>query len=473
MSKFIDRTNEVNYNKQGEKMTIIRYSKLEGQRQATVDIQFEDGVIVYNREYANFKNGRIKHPIRYEESFAYHIEVELGLNLDDIWNWEKNNENEINPYELYKNSRKKVWLYCQEKDYHNDYDGYEISCSNFVNGRRCPYCCNFHGKIHWKDSLAYKYPQIAEMIAIPENNLTFEDCYNITCNNNKRYYFKCSECKNISTNKYSLNHITRNNKNNFSCKYCSDGISIPNKFMGNLLNKLNINFKSEYSPYYLKKRQRVDFLLTDYNVIIEMDGGYGNHTKEYDCWRDFLNMKYGGYKTIRIDLTDNKKYNNTFIYIKEQIINSELSNIFDLNNINWEKIWEQCQNSLCVKTWELWNSGIHDIIKISDELKLSPGTVYKYLKHGAKLKKCNYTKEESLKAGHKKCVGGSNVKSVKIICITTGKQFDAISDGARYYNIKHSCHISDCCKGKRNFCGKLEDGTPLKWMYYEDYLKNK
>ena len=33
MSKFIDRTNEVNYNKQGEKMTIIRYSKLEGQRQ--------------------------------------------------------------------------------------------------------------------------------------------------------------------------------------------------------------------------------------------------------------------------------------------------------------------------------------------------------------------------------------------------------------------------------------------------------
>ena len=65
-----------------------------------------------------------------------------------------------------------------------------------------------------------------------------------------------------------------------------------------------------------------------------------------------------------------------------------------------------------------------------------------------KLKKCNYTKEESLKVGHKKCIGGNNVSSVKIICITTGKQFDAISDGARYYNIKHSCHISDCCKGK-------------------------
>lgn len=476
MSKFIDRTNEVNYNKQGEKMTIIRYSKLEGQRQATVDIQFEDGVIVYNREYANFKNGRIKHPIRYEESFAYHIKVELGIDLDDIWNWEKNNELGINPYEIYKCSKKKVWLYCQENDYHN-YDkesnkvGYEISCANFNKGRRCSYC-NIRKKIHYKDSLAYKYPQIAKMIAIKENNLTFDDCYNIGCSSRKKFYFKCLECDMISTKKHSLNEI--NNKGYYSCGYCSDGISIPNKFMTNILNQLNIKFEPEYSPYYFRNSQHVDFLLIDYNIIIEMDGNYGNHTKEYDYWRDFLNMKYGGYKTIRIKLFDNNKYSNdTLNYIKEQIIKSELSNIFDLNNISWEMIWEQCQNSLCIKTWELWNSDIHDIIKISEELKLSPGTVYKYLKYGAKLKKCNYTKEESLKVGHKKCIGGNNVSSVKIICITTGKQFDAISDGARYYNIKHSGHISDCCKGKRNFCGKLEDGTPLKWMYYEDYLKNK
>ena len=28
----------------------------------------------------------------YENSFAYHIEIELGLNLDDVWNWRQNNE---------------------------------------------------------------------------------------------------------------------------------------------------------------------------------------------------------------------------------------------------------------------------------------------------------------------------------------------------------------------------------------------
>lgn len=408
----------------------------------------------------------------YEKSIAYHIEVELGLDLDDIWNWKKNNENGINPYYISCGSNREIWLYCQEHDYHN-YDregnkvGYKTKCSRFYKGHRCSFCGN-SGETHWKDSLAYNYPQIAKMIAIEENNLTFEDCYNIACQSNKKFYFKCLDCNTI--NKKPLSSVVNQR---FSCDYCSDGISIPNKFMTNILNQLNIKFEPEYSPYYFRNSQHVDFLLIDYNIIIEMDGGYGNHTREYDYWRDFLNIKYGGYKTIRIDLTDNKKYNNTFIYIKEQIISSELSNIFDLNNISWEMIWEQCQNSLCIKTWELWNSGIHDIIKISEELKLSPGTVYKYLKYGAKLKKCNYTKEESLKVGHKKCIGGNNVSSVKIICITTGKQFDAISDGARYYNIKHSGHISDCCKGKRNFCGKLEDGTPLKWMYYEDYLKNK
>ena len=46
--------------------------------------------------------------IEYNRSFAYHIKVELGLNLDDIWNWDKNNENNINTYEITKSSNKKA-----------------------------------------------------------------------------------------------------------------------------------------------------------------------------------------------------------------------------------------------------------------------------------------------------------------------------------------------------------------------------
>ena len=43
MGNFIDRTGEINYNNQGEKMTIIAYRKA-----IDIDIQFEDGSIAYN-----------------------------------------------------------------------------------------------------------------------------------------------------------------------------------------------------------------------------------------------------------------------------------------------------------------------------------------------------------------------------------------------------------------------------------------
>ena len=95
-----NRVGEENINNQGEKMTIIAYRGAKD-----IDVQFEDGIIVYNRDYANFKKGKIKNTVKY--------------------------------------------------------------------------------------SIAYKYPKIAKMIAIEKNNLTFEDCYNISCHTHKCFYFKC------------------------------------------------------------------------------------------------------------------------------------------------------------------------------------------------------------------------------------------------------------------------------------------
>lgn len=58
-----------------------------------------------------------------------------------------------------------------------------------------------------------------------------------------------------------------------------------------------------------------------------------------------------------------------------------------------------------------------------------------------------------------------------MICITTNKVFNSISEAGKFYGMGKSNHISDVCKGKRKTLGKTSDGTPLKWMYYEDYLK--
>ena len=54
----------------------------------------------------------------------------------------------------------------------------------------------------------------------------------------------------------------------------------------------------------------------------------------------------------------------------------------------------------------------------------------------------------------------------KVICITTGRIFNSLPEASKYYKCYHIC---ECCKGKRNYAGKLKDGTPLKWVYLENY----
>lgn len=61
------------------------------------------------------------------------------------------------------------------------------------------------------------------------------------------------------------------------------------------------------------------------------------------------------------------------------------------------------------------------------------------------------------------------MRSRKVICITTNKVFNSLREASRFYNI-HCSHLSDCCNGKRNFCGKLANGVKLEWKYLSDYL---
>ena len=57
MGKKLDRTGEVGFNNNGERMVIIRYSNWDD-----IDVQFDDGTILEHREYGNFKKGTIKNP---------------------------------------------------------------------------------------------------------------------------------------------------------------------------------------------------------------------------------------------------------------------------------------------------------------------------------------------------------------------------------------------------------------------------
>ena len=58
----------------------------------------------------------------------------------------------------------------------------------------------------------------------------------------------------------------------------------------------------------------------------------------------------------------------------------------------------------------------------------------------------------------------------RVICVTTGEIFEQIRHASKKYNVVETS-ISANCRGKNKSAGKLPDGNPLMWMYYNDYLK--
>lgn len=129
-------------------------------KEVTLDNKNKKGTDIYirvkcpycNSEYdvhlSGFKKGNNcgKCCNKYENSFAYYIQQELQEPLNKYWDWDKNT---VNPYCIYKSSHKKIWIKCDKAKYH---ESYEVSCHNFKNNNRCPYC--YRKKVHPKDSFA-------------------------------------------------------------------------------------------------------------------------------------------------------------------------------------------------------------------------------------------------------------------------------------------------------------------------------
>jgi len=122
------------------------------------------------------------------DSFAQWGINNLGEDfLDKYWDWDKNNELGIDPWKITKGCNKpKVWIKCQEKDYHGSY---EISCHMFIENRRCSYCGTY--KLHYLDSLGHLYPQVLNIWSDKNKDTVYD--YGI--NSNQWVWWKCPEGK--------------------------------------------------------------------------------------------------------------------------------------------------------------------------------------------------------------------------------------------------------------------------------------
>lgn len=89
--------------------------------------------------------------------------------------------------------------------------------------------------------------------------------------------------------------------------------------------------------------------------------------------------------------------------------------------------------------------------------------VWRYYKDYIKMTKDEITKALNIK----------NHKTREVICLNNLKIFDAIIDAARWCGLNNTSSITAVLSGKQKTGGKSpDDGCPLKWKYYDDYLKS-
>lgn len=187
----------------------------------------------------------------YENSFAHHIEQELGLKLEDVWDFEKNT---LNPYHIGKNSENKVWLKCLNKEYHGSYiKECRLSViSSKTETRGCPYCHSL--KIHPKDSFAQYHIDNTDKDFLEKywdwDKNTLNPWEISTCNS-KKVWIKCQNEKDHGSYEIQIDSFKAGHR----CGKCHNfGCSIKDSFGYHHFDKvLSWHPDNEISPFKIRR----------------------------------------------------------------------------------------------------------------------------------------------------------------------------------------------------------------------------
>ena len=250
----------------------------------------------------------------------------------------------------------------------------------------CSYCCKNPTKVSFETSIAGKRPDLVKFFKNPK------DAEGITVMSDKKVKLKCPDCgheKEMAAGKLT--------ERRFACTKCGDGISIPEKFTGNVLEQLNLDFKRE-KTFEWSKKYRYDFYLEKENIIIETHGEQHYENKysfikislkeqqAIDKEKKELALKNGIKRYIEINCA------NTTLEILKKELKKSLGNFLDLKKIDWRKAKLATQNNIMKKICNHWeqNKGEQTIEKMIKELNISRGTFFKYRKIGVEIGLCDY-----------------------------------------------------------------------------------
>lgn len=213
---------------------------------------------------------RIKNKLELQGSFAdWCIENVDTDFITKYWS----DKNTISPYSITFGSNTKVWIKCQEKEYHHDY---LIACHRFTKGIRCPECSS--KTINIKDSVGAYIENLfgkdyVEKIWSDKNDVS---PYEVSLHNGNKFWFKCLDGEHEDYSRRCADSVDKD----FSCPSCVSERkeSMLQEKVRVYLESKQLQLKHEYEcsivPINPKTNRKLPFdnEVVDYKLICEVMG---------------------------------------------------------------------------------------------------------------------------------------------------------------------------------------------------------
>lgn len=310
----------------------------------------------------------------------------------------------------YINSATKVMVKCNKDNYE-----WPASPLNLERGSGCPVCDN-KVIIPGINDVATQRPDLVKYFTNPDETKLYSS------GSHKHIKARCPDCgavRDIEIKSLAMQ--------GFSCYVCSDGISLPNKIASGLLMQLPVqNWIREYHPDWSNGQFYDNYF--EYNglhYILEMDGAFhfkdnqmNGQTKDDSQLIDSIKDRLASEHNIRIIRVECK--DSSFDYVVQRIKESDLSKIFNLENIDWNLCYKYTETNLikeiCIYFQK--NKYLESSSNIAKKFHISSSTFVRYKKIGVKVGWCTDTKEERKKAFSEL---NNNPKSQKVKVFKDGK----------------------------------------------------
>lgn len=353
-----------------------------------------------------------------------------------------------------------------------DHYEYEVLEKDLRRRRGCPICAHTKA-IPGVNDISTTDPEFAKWVVHNEDKILY------TRNTNKKILLKCPVCGR------EFMGIPNRYKGIPSC-ICNDHVSYPEKIMSSVLSQLKINYIHQLNQSHFKwcKQYKYDFYFEYHSqqYIIEMDGSfhyidnYKNNmsveeSTKIDRLKDSL-AENNNCKIIRI----NSNYNNIKTrhdFIKTNILNSDLAQIFDLSIIDWEECEKYALTSLVKTVNDLWNQGLSKT-EIYHKVKLGKTTIDQYILTGKRLGLNNY------KPGERHYFSNSSKKYIKVensngdlLCVHLGIN-DFSKKSQSLIGVKVGTHqiydsLNNQCRNRKGL--KFSYATIDEYMDFISYKK--